>query len=268
MDLLAQLPLSQTFEPHDMAVIALLVVLEGVMSIDNAMVLGLLARRLPVGEQGKALAYGLGGAFLFRAVAIVFAAFLLTITWMKLLGGAYLLYLAIHHFVAGERDDDNETALAAGAGMDGAPVHDVWRFWRTVLAIELTDIAFAIDSIIAAIGVVGPHPGGSTAATFHPKLWVVITGGILGVVLMRFAAAGFMKLLSRFPRLETSAYLLVAVIGLKLVLDWQFNPPHGTMDHVLDFHSPTHWAFWAFWVAMAASFLVGFVPRRAQQTPA
>ena len=87
-------------------------------------------------------------------------------------------------------------------------------FWGTVAVIELTDVAFAVDSILAAMALAGSR---------QEKLWVVIAGGILGVVLMRFAAAVFVKLLDRFPRFEESAYLLVIVIGLKLVADWGLN---------------------------------------------
>jgi predicted tellurium resistance membrane protein TerC len=122
----------------------------------------------------------------------------------------------------------------------------------------MTDIAFAVDSIVA-IGVVGSLPLGS-----HPKLWVVLTGGMLGVVLMRFAAVVFIKLLEKFPRFETSAYLLVTVIGAKLVADWLFNT-HADPDR-LNLHSPASPGFWAFWLAMVLAFMFGFLPKRASST--
>ena len=96
-------------------------------------------------------------------------------------------------------------------------------FWPTVLIIELTDIAFAVDSILAAIAFVGSPPPTHNTAHFHPKLWLVVVGGMLGVLLMRYAATMFIKLLERFPRFELSAYLLVLVIGTKLLLDWGCN---------------------------------------------
>src|SRR5437016_5272724 len=88
----------QTFDIRDIAVIGLLVLLEGILSIDNALVLGLLAKRLPKRQQGKALTYGLIGAFVFRLIAISTAAYLLRWRWVKLLGGAYLIYVAVKHF--------------------------------------------------------------------------------------------------------------------------------------------------------------------------
>ena len=248
----------QTFELRDLFVIGVLVVLEGVLSIDNALVLGLLAKRLPKQLQSRALTYGLVGAFVFRIVAIALAGFLLHWNIPKLLGGLYLLWVAFKEFfLDGKTDGADPDKLAAAEqaleSHDEPPTLDyqavasthTWTFWSTVAVIELTDIAFAVDSILAAVGTV---PG-------REKLWIVVTGGMLGVVLMRFAAVVFIRLLERFPRFETSAYLLVAVIGMKLVLDYFTN---------LDFHSARHAAFWVFWGLMLACFCFGFLPQKAE----
>jgi predicted tellurium resistance membrane protein TerC len=134
------------------------------------------------------------------------------------------------------------------------------RFWSTVVVIELTDIAFAVDSILAAIALVGSAPADHPADAPHPKLWVVIVGGLLGVVLMRFAAVAFIRMLDRFPRFDSAAYLLVAVIGGKLLADWGFNSPEH--PHRVNFHDWSHWEFWVFWLSMVACFCIGFLPRR------
>src|SRR4029079_5573432 len=99
------------------------------------------------------------------------------------------------------------------------------RFWPTVGSIGLTDIAFAVDSILAAIALIGPPP---VMARFHPKLWVVFTGALLGMIALRFAAGLVIKLLENFPRFEIAAYLLVLVIGLKLLADWGVNSDWST----------------------------------------
>jgi YkoY family integral membrane protein len=239
----------QTFEFHDIAVVALLVVLEGVLSIDNALVLGLLARPLPRKLQRRALTYGLIGAFAFRLLAVATAAYLLRWRFVKLLGGGYLVYIAIRHLIVSSRHEPERTPRPH-------------RFWGTVLVIELTDIAFAIDSILAAIALVGSAPAGTPPGAWHPKLWVVIAGGMIGVILMRFAATIFIKLLEKFPRFEMAAYLLVLVIGLKLLADWAVNTPEH--PHRLNFHSYENIEFWAFWIAMLASFLVGFLPKKGK----
>lgn len=256
----------QQFEFHDLFIIGVLIVLEGVLSIDNALVLGLLAKRLPQDQQKRALTYGLVGAFLFRFVAIAAATFLLHWTWVKLIGGLYLIWISIKHFFLENKDGEDtpittpgESALPSGA--DRILGKMTPRFWPTVFVIEMTDIAFAVDSIVAAIGVVGRAPEG---AARHPKLWVIITGGFLGVVVMRYAAVIFIRLLERFPRFETAAYLLVIVIGGKLITEWAYNPPEG--PERFDFHHPTSAAFWVFWILMIVSFCVGFIPQ--QKKPA
>lgn len=251
----------QTFGINDLTVIGLLIVLEGVLSIDNALVLGLLAKRLPKHLQKRALTYGLVGAFVFRFLAIATASYLLRWRIVKLIGGGYLVWVAAKHFYDQWRSGGTEHVpqLLHDESLETQtptiPVVSTKSagFWSTVLVIELTDIAFAIDSILAAIALVGSSP-----VTPHPKLWVVITGGILGVILMRFAAVMFISLLERFPRFETSAYLLVTVIGAKLLVDWGLNTPDH--PHMADFHSASSPAFWIFWTLMILCFLVGFLP--------
>src|SRR5439155_3332291 len=135
----------QTFTPNDLLVIGLLVVLESALSIHNALVLGLLARRLPKLQQSRALTYGLAGAFVFRMIAIALAAYLLQWSWVKLLGGLYLIYVAVRHLFFETRTLPPMTELGEEQLRQGM------GFWSTVAVIEVTDIAFAIDSILAAI---------------------------------------------------------------------------------------------------------------------
>jgi YkoY family integral membrane protein len=271
----------QTLDWSDLGMIGLLVLLEGALSIDNALVLGLLAKRLPKEQQKKALTYGLVGAFVFRFIAVFMAALLLKWRIVKLLGGGYLVYIAVKHLFFESHEDDGEVHVSA----EGEPIllhertgepltpeeeeeeiqqrahiplprqpRNYAKFWPTVFVIEMTDIAFAVDSILAAIGVVGSR---------QSKLWVIIAGGLLGVILMRFAAVIFIKMLDRFPRFGTAAYLLVLVIGGKLIIDWWFNTPDH--PHAVDFHSLSSPAFWIFWGLMAATFATGFLPKKHER---
>ena len=260
----------QTFSTQDIAVIALLILLEGVLSIDNALVLALLAKPLPPHLRTRALTYGLVGAFIFRFIAVGTASYLLKWRIVKLAGGAYLLWIALRHLFSKQSGNehltvgpDDEPTLAGEEPSKTLMQHP--GFWHTVAVIELTDIAFAVDSILAAIAVVGSAPVGHVGP--HPKLWVVITGGLLGVVLMRVAAAMFIRLLERFPRFETSAYLLVAVIGAKLVIDWGANTDEH--PHRINFHDTTSPEFWIFWTLMAVCVALGFLPdrRKADAVP-
>jgi len=281
----------QSFDGKDLATIGVLIILEGVLSIDNALVLGLLARRVPKDQQARALTYGLIGAFVFRFISIATAQFLLKWRVVKLLGGGYLVYIALKHFFFESKEEDEEVVrvdaegepmlvhektgvpLAPEEAADeikarvpvpvdiqdppkGKPIN-MMGFWHTVAVIELTDIAFAVDSILAAIALVGPTP---KDAEVHPKLWVVVTGGMLGVMLMRVAAALFIKLLEKFPRFEAAAYLLVIVIGGKLLADWGLNSEEH--PHAVDFHNHHSAAFWVFWISMLICFCIGFIPHK------
>ncbi len=285
---------NQTFDAHDLLTIGLLVILEGLLSIDNALVLGLLARRVPKDKQSLALTCGLVGAFAFRFIAILAAQLLLKWRIVKLIGGAYLIYIAAKHLFFEAKEQDSEVIRLDEYGrpilvheatgvpvatdeaadeikarvpipidiedtLPGKPVAKL-SFWYTVAVIELTDIAFAIDSILAAIALVGPSPNESQ---YHPKLWVVMLGGMLGIVVMRVAATLFIQLLERFPRFEIAAYLLVIVIGAKLLVDWGFNTHEH--PHLIDFHDMFRPAFWIFWSTMAACLGYGFVPHRTRR---
>src|SRR5687768_10026374 len=101
----------QRAEGSDIAVVLLLIVLEGVLSIDNALVLGLLAKRLPKHQQKRALTYGLVGAFVFRFIAIATAVWLMKWWFVKLIGGGYLVYIAVKHLFFESREDDEEDHL-------------------------------------------------------------------------------------------------------------------------------------------------------------
>lgn len=220
------------FEPQDLLTIGTLIFLEGVLSIDNALALALIARQLPKHLQRKALMYGLVGAFVFRILALTIAQQLMTWTWVKFAGGGYLLYMAIAHWVKGEvKDERDEDRKVSGMS-----------FWRVIVLIELTDIAFAADSILAAVAL-------------SNKLWIVVTGGLIGLALMRVAANVFIRLLERWPNFEFSAYALVFLVGLKLVID-------GFKFEGINFHSTSSPAFWAFWALMFLFVGMGFLPKR------
>jgi YkoY family integral membrane protein len=226
------------FTSQDLAVIGFLAFLEGILSIDNALVLALLAKPLPPHLQRKALTYGLVGAVVFRLIALSLTTYLMKWLWVKWVGGGYLIYVAASHFWKewrGKKDSENEDSESQKA-KSKTPTGK-WAFWKIVLIIELTDIAFAVDSILAAVAL-------------SNKFWVVFTGGLLGVILMRVAANAFITLIDRFPRMEVTAYLLVLVIGTKLVIDAAKLPG-------VDFHSSSSPAFWIFWLTMLACLAVG-----------
>jgi YkoY family integral membrane protein len=187
-------------QASDFVTIALLVALEGLLSADNAMVLAVLVLGLPKETRQKALRYGILGAFLFRSIAILLAASLIRLGWVKLLGAAYLLYLVYQHFGSGSAEERRT-----------APPAEPWlglsAFWATVVKVELTDIVFAIDSILVAVAMTS-------------KLWVILTGGILGIVMMRLVIGQLLSIVERYPPLVDGAFIIIAWVGVKLLLEY------------------------------------------------
>ncbi len=188
-------------EWSDVLTIGLLVLLEGLLSADNALVLAILVLGLPKDQQKKALRYGILGAFFFRAVATLLAVYLIELSWVKLAGAAYLLYLPYAHFLGGEEGHDRRAPKPAKAMLG------LTAFWATVVKVELTDIVFAIDSILVAVAM-------------SNKTWVILTGGILGIVAMRLVIGKLLALIQKYPALVDGAFVIIAWVGIKLLLEF------------------------------------------------
>ena len=185
----------------DLLTVALLVALEGLLSADNAMVLAVLVLGLPKNEQRKALRYGIVGAFVFRVLAILLAVYLIQIAWVMLIGAVYLLWLPYQHFF-GHGDAESRRSPRKAT-----PWLGLSAFWATVVRVELTDVVFAIDSILVAVAM-------------SNKLWVIITGGILGVIAMRLVIGQLLLLVNRYPALVDGAFIIIAWVAVKLLLEY------------------------------------------------
>lgn len=184
----------------DLVTVGLLVLLEGLLSADNALVLAVLVLGLPREQQRRALKYGIAGAFVFRALAILLVAYLIQVAWVKLAGGGYLLYLAYKHFFRKAADSRHDVPPAR-------PAFGLSAFWATVVRVELVDVAFSIDSILVAVAL-------------SSKLWVIVTGGILGIIAMRLVAGQFIAVIRRYPAIVDGAFVIIAWIGIKLLLEY------------------------------------------------
>ena len=186
----------------DFITIALLVVLEGLLSADNALVLAILVLGLPRKDQRKALRYGILGAFFFRILAILLAVHLIQVGFVKLIGGAYLFYLAYNHFFGRRGEGESRGTIKPATSILGLS-----PFWSTVIKVELTDIVFAIDSILVAVAM-------------SPKTWVIITGGILGIIAMRLVIGQLLRIVRRYPALVDGAFVIIAWVAVKLVVEY------------------------------------------------
>lgn len=195
----------------DLIVILSLVLMEWILSIDNAAVLATMVKHLKPEDQQKALRYWIIGAYAFRGIALFLAAWLIKFAWLKLLGWLYLLYLAYKHFFKEEDGDDQKASVARS-------------FWGTVAMVEVMDMVFSIDNVFAAVAM-------------SPKLWIVMTWVGIGILAMRFVAGRFVLLMNKYPDLEDSAYIVIGILGIKLSLWFLATTFHlWTIETIMEGH--------------------------------
>lgn len=197
-----------------------LIFLEGILSIDNAAVLGAMVAPLPddkkipwppflqkfgdwldplLGfQRSAALRVGLLGAYFGRGLMLLIASFLIDNLWIRIVGAIYLIRLAFDEL--GDSTPDEKTK---------EDIQDEVRtisFWQVVLTVELMDLVFSIDNVVAAVAI-------------SDELWVVLLGVAIGILTMRFAAGLFSYAVQREPILKEAAYILILNIGIQLILE-------------------------------------------------
>nr|WP_239534109.1 TerC family protein [Thalassobacillus pellis] len=230
-----------------------LIGLEGVLAADNALVMAMMVKHLPEDQHKKALLYGLGGAVVFRFASLFLISFLVDIWQIQALGAAYLIYIAVRNLWKNKKKKSKDSD-----GSGKKQKNEGSGFWMSVLKVELADIAFAIDSILAAVALATTLPdtgftsiGGMDGA----KFMVIFVAGMTGVVLIRFAASYFIRLLERKPGLENAAYVIIAWVGVKLAVHVLAHPNLK----IIPKHFPESvWWKVIFWVILAAIALVGW----------
>ncbi len=244
----------------------ILIGLEGLLSADNALVLAVIAKHLPDDQKRKAINYGIIMAFVFRFAALFAISFIANVWQVQAIGAAYLLYLGLKHIIKTKFGKKNE-----------APQQELKKeskgmgFWPTVGKIALADLAFAIDSILAAVALalgLPDSPLGDFGGMDGGQFIVVVLGGIAGLILIKYAATWFVKLLAQRPALETTAYAIVAWVGVKLAVITLAHDDIGVLDH--HFPHSTGWTT-VFYIVLVAIALIGWFapnkkPEKANQT--
>jgi YkoY family integral membrane protein len=226
-------------DPVSWGLIGTLVILEGLLSADNALVLAVMVKHLPPDQRKKALFYGLLGAYVFRFIAIGVGVFLIKLWWVKIIGAAYLAWLSIKYFMDKRKAAQSDEEEAHGMNQTGLLIRLFGTFWGTVVAVEIMDIAFSVDSVLAAFGV-------------SEQIWVLLVGGMLGVLMMRGIAGVFLKLIDRIPELETSAYVLILLIAAKMLIA------------VFGIHLPHSIFFIIILVTFGATFVVHYMNKKKE----
>jgi len=189
-----------------------LIVIEILLSIDNCTALAAMVKHLPEKEQKKALRYGLLGAYLFRFACFFLLTWLIKIIWLKILGGIYLLYLTYKFFTENQEEALRQSKMKS--------------FWMTVISVEIMDISLAMDNCFAAVAL-------------SSNIWIIMTGVAIGILAMRFIAGLFVKLINKYPSLNTSAFIVIGLLGIKLIVTGivDYIPSAIWARNILESHS-------------------------------
>ncbi len=198
----------------DLFVVLNLIVLESILSVDNAAVLAVMVNDLPKDQRPKALKYGLWGAFIFRGICLLLASLLIKVMWLKILGGLYLMYLTIGHFTP-KKDTLEEIDISTKKSNKWflRLKNKIGLFWSTVVLVEIMDLAFSLDNVFAAVAMT-------------PNIWLIYFGVFIGIISMRFVAQWFNHLINKFPSLGTSAFIVIGMLGLKLIFSGLIDTFH------------------------------------------
>jgi YkoY family integral membrane protein len=198
---------------HTVFILLALVVLETVLSADNAVALAAFVQPMQDPKQQRlALNWGLVAAFILR-IALLFTATWIAHYWQfEFVGALYLLWLAGKHFW-------QQYGTQEAINGDTLPTQVAPTLWNVIPLIALTDLAFSLDSV-------------TTAVAISDQLWLVLTGCIIGIITLRFLAGLFVSWLEEFTYLQNAAYLTVLGVGLKLLckaLQPDLVPPDWTI---------------------------------------
>jgi YkoY family integral membrane protein len=185
--------------------------IESLLSIDNAAVLATMVMDLPEKDRGRALKYGIIGAYAFRGICLLFASYIIQIVWLKAVGGLYLLYLTYDYFkTKATPEPEDDTLNKKENRVYKATMGRLGPFWSTVIMVEVMDLAFSIDNVLAAVA-------------YTQNIYLIWIGVFIGILAMRFVSQVFVKLLGKFPFLETIAFIVIAILGVKLLLSFAID---------------------------------------------
>lgn len=203
-----------------------LILIESLLSIDNAAVLATMVMDLPKEQRKKALKYGILGAYIFRGISLVLASYLVKIWWLKGAGGIYLLYLGFNYFrtkATPQKEDD--TLNKEQSWLYRNTLGMLGPLWATIALVEIMDLAFSIDNVFAAVA-------------FTDNIWLICTGVFIGILAMRFVAQGFVKLMEKYAFLTDGAFVVIIILGIKLTLSlWTHFYPKSGISIFLDSHA-------------------------------
>jgi len=182
------------------------------LSGDNAVVIALACRDLPAKQQKQAFAIGAAGVVVLMTVLTAAAAYLLTISYLEIIGSVLLLWIGIK--LLSEESEEGEVKGAAD-------------FWSAVRTIIIADIVMSLDNVLGMAGAAKGHLG------------MLFVGMVITIPLILFGSALIMKLMNRFPIFITfGAGLLGWVAGEMAIADPAIEPMVTARAHFLEYVAP------------------------------
>jgi len=198
-------------------VIASLVIIEGLLSVDNVFGIAALAKELPHHQQRKAIRLGMMGAYGFRVLALLVAAWFIANTWVRWLGAGYLVWLMCSHL----------TRHASRDEAPGKPAVVAPSLLGALLQIGLMDLSLSMDNVIAAVGLAPKDP-----LTHLPVMWPIYTGVLFAILALQSIAPHALRLLKKYPVLEPTAFILIGLVGGILIGEESFHACTGGVLHI------------------------------------
>ncbi|CAM4440025.1 TerC family protein [Paenibacillus tarimensis] len=248
-------------------VLLVLIVLEGLLAADNALVLAIMVKHLPEEERKKALFYGLFGAFVFRLGSLFIISFMVNVWQVQAIGALYLLFIALNHLLRKYLARGKETPIEQAIDGETPGKKKGSGFWMTVFKVEVADIAFAVDSILAAVALAVTLPSagiGKIGDMDAGHFIVIFLGGFIGLVIMRFAASMFVRLLQQRPGLEVAAFMIVGWVGVKLAVYTLAHPALSILPE--GFEKNPIWKGTFYFVLILIAVVAWFVSKPVDET--
>ena len=223
-------------------IIGNLILVESLLSVDNAAVLATMVMDLPSLQRKKALKFGIIGAYVFRGLCLLLASYLVNIWWLKGAGGIYLLYLSIDWWIKKNKKEKKKDEIHKhNSRLYRLTVGRLGNLWATIISVELMDLAFSLDNVFAAVA-------------FSRNILIILAGVFIGILAMRFVAHGFVKLMERFSFLEGCAFTVIGILGIKLTLSlYEHFYAESKLANMLERHETD-------WITSAVTISIFFVP--------
>ena len=197
----------ELFTAKAAAIFVQIIFIDLVLAGDNAIIVGMVASRVPQHMRKKVILFGIGAAVIMRIGFSLIAIQLLSITGLKFFGGLLLLWVCWRLWVELRADNAEHSEAAEATANDASDKNQLAALWPAVIQIVIADLSMSIDNVLAIAGISREFPV------------LLIFGLALSVAFMIFAATMIAKLLQRYPWIAYVGLALIFYVGI--VMTWE-----------------------------------------------